>query len=65
MYDPRKHNYFAKLMQYVEIHGIVPGQIREIDVCHDDWCRIYRGGYCNCDPEIRLHTPPQGSTEQG
>jgi hypothetical protein len=25
------------------------------DVCHDDWCGIYRGRYCNCNPEIRFY----------
>lgn len=24
------------------------------DIYHDDWCRIYQGGYCNCDPIIEL-----------
>jgi hypothetical protein len=26
MYDPRKHNYFARLMQFVETHRIAPGK---------------------------------------
>jgi hypothetical protein len=23
-------------------------------VKHDDWCRVYKGGECNCDPEIEF-----------
>jgi hypothetical protein len=30
-----------------------------IDVYHDEWCRINRGGYCNCDPDIKLRPPPE------
>jgi hypothetical protein len=59
MVDPRKHNYFAKIQKFIETHRIAPAQITEIDICHDDWCRIYRGGYCNCNPEIKLHPQPK------
>jgi hypothetical protein len=36
-----------------------PGRLTDVDICHDDWCRIYQGGYCNCDPEIHLRPPPE------
>jgi hypothetical protein len=58
MYDPRKHNFYKKLMKLVAEGKVSPGRINEVDICHDDWCRIYRGGYCNCDPEIRLRPAP-------
>jgi hypothetical protein len=25
-----------------------------VNVYHDDWCRVYRGGYCDCDPEVEV-----------
>ena len=60
MYDPRKHNYWKKLLKLFEQESnIFPGLITSVDVCHDDWCRIYRGGYCNCDPEIILRPPSE------
>ena len=59
MTDPRKHNYYRKLIKLVEEGKLPPGYVGEVDVYHDDWCRIYRGGYCNCDPEIKLRPPPE------
>jgi hypothetical protein len=59
MYDPRLHNYWEKLLRFVEQWPLPPGRITEVDVCHDDWCAIYQGGYCNCDPEIKLRPPPE------
>nr|MBC7245426.1 hypothetical protein [Chloroflexota bacterium] len=29
--------------------------VHDVDVYHDDWCAIFRGGWCNCDPWIRVH----------
>lgn len=28
---------------------------------HDDWCAIYSGGACNCNPNIVRHIEPQRS----
>jgi hypothetical protein len=61
MYDPRKHNYYRKLMKLVENGTIPPDRLTEADVYHDDWCRIYRGGYCNCEPEIRVRPPVEAN----
>jgi hypothetical protein len=59
MIDPRKHNYQRKVMELIEQGKVPPGCVREVDIYHDDWCRIYRGGYCNCDPVVRLRPPPE------
>jgi hypothetical protein len=59
MTDPLQHNYYKKLLQLVEQGKVLPGRVMEVDVYHDDWCRIYCGGYCNCDPEIELPPPPE------
>jgi hypothetical protein len=58
MFDPRRHNYFEKLMQLIEQGQAPRGCVLEVDVYHDDWCRIYHGGYCSCDPEVRIRPTP-------
>jgi hypothetical protein len=59
MTDPRKHNYYEKLMRLIERSELPPGRITEVNVYHDDWCRVYRGGYCDCDPEVELRPAPE------
>ena len=61
MIDPRKHNYFEKLRRFIEKNRPAPGKITEIDICHDDWCLIYKGGACNCNPEIKFHPSPDSN----
>jgi hypothetical protein len=36
----------------------------EVDVLHDDRCMIFRGGVCNCNPEVR-QTPPERCCAKG
>ncbi len=56
--DPMKHNYYKKLMK-LHAQGKLPTVgLHEVDICHDDWCRVYRGGYCNCEPDIRVRQQP-------
>jgi hypothetical protein len=55
MLDPTRHNYWPKLMKLYEEGKITPASATMIDICHDDWCRIYKGGYCDCEPEIKIH----------
>ena len=53
---PGEHNYFrpyieatAKAMK----DGLVErGRVTIANISHDEWCGIYRGELCNCDPEI-------------
>jgi hypothetical protein len=47
-------NYTDKLKEAGE--KLTPGQVHEVDVCHDDWCAIFRDNPCNCEPEIRPRT---------
>ena len=39
-----------------------PPGVRHINVSHDDWCALFKGGVCNCDPDIR-EMPPEKSSE--
>jgi hypothetical protein len=59
MTDPRLHNYYAKLLQLFDEGKLSPGRLTEVFIYHDDWCGIYQGGYCDCDPEIELQPPPE------
>ena len=32
--------------------GVTPGRVLHVEVRHDDWCRAWGGGSCNCTPEV-------------
>jgi hypothetical protein len=60
VYDPTQHNYMKKLLQ-LQGEGKLPKVgLQDVDVFHDGWCELYKGGYCNCDPDIQLRKPPRG-----
>jgi hypothetical protein len=48
-------NYIKKLRYLVKI-GTIPLNVEThmIDVEHDNWCAIFKGKPCNCDPTIKL-----------
>ena len=47
--------YVRKLL-YLQRIGALPREmgLHLVTVYHDDWCGIYQGKPCNCDPDIRL-----------
>lgn len=52
--NPSEHNYLKKLRE-LRAQGKVPtvmGKITHIHITHDDWCRIFDGMPCNCNPDI-------------
>ena len=50
----RQHNYIDKLLA-MKARGELPTSgVSELDIVHDNKCRFHRGGYCNCDPDIRV-----------
>ena len=52
--DHLMHNYrlkFERLYAEGKIHVLL-GSRNNIDVGHDDGCGVYRGGFCDCDPDI-------------
>ena len=61
MIDPTKHNYYRKLFKLIEQGKIPAVGLTEVDIFHDNWCKVNQGGYCNCDPDIRLLRPPSGT----
>ena len=54
MKKTRQHNYIDKLLA-MKARGELPTSgVAELEIAHDNKCRIHRGGYCNCDPDIRV-----------
>ena len=39
------------------------GQVNHIPIYHDDWCEIFNGGECNCNPDVG--TPRRSWPENG
>ena len=55
-----QHNYAGPLLAMMQA-GVLdapPGTVRHIDIYHDTWCAIYKGGYCNCEPIIAPRGDP-------
>lgn len=50
-------SYFEKLLN-LEL-TIKPGTVQHVGIFHDDHCKIYEGGPCDCDADVRLLDGPQ------
>jgi hypothetical protein len=52
---PSEHNYIRKLISMQQA-GLLPASgACELYVHHDDWCGVFSGGRCNCDPMIEAN----------
>ena len=55
---PGEHNYqrlLAEATAEAMDKGVIErGRVTITNVWHDEWCDIYRGGICNCDPKIEF-----------
>ena len=51
-----QHNYRAKINLLIEQKRIpnTRGTIARLDVKHDDSCALFKGQWCDCDPDIYL-----------
>ena len=51
-----KMNYMKKVLDLAneKIIDSDKPNIYHIGVFHDDWCDIFKGGSCNCNPEVKL-----------
>lgn len=49
-------NWVTKIKRLMEIGliSLTSGSISDLEIRHDDWCRIHADGLCNCDPEIEV-----------
>jgi hypothetical protein len=59
---PKQPNYAQKL-QYRWRIGALPRAVglHMVTIWHDDWCGIYQGKACNCDPDITLKATLPGA----
>lgn len=53
--EHRPHNYLLKVQWVVSNIPLARGKVSDLDIKHDDWCDIFKAGYCNCEPDIRLN----------
>ena len=53
--------YLSRLLRAVNLGFIDAGTCARVMVAHDDWCELKKGGSCNCNPDITIHTD-DGST---
>ena len=55
---PGEHNYLAPFLkatsEAMETGLVERGRVTITNVWHDEWCDIYSGGFCNCDPRIEF-----------
>jgi hypothetical protein len=47
-------NYNKLLVVHVPAAELLTANVYAAHVAHDDWCKIYRHGNCNCKPEIAI-----------
>jgi hypothetical protein len=34
--------------------AVLRGGLVQCDIFHDDWCSIWRGSECDCEPEVHF-----------
>lgn len=66
-FDPKDggdHVYRRKIAQMI-LRGQLPPDVQEsdLDISHDEYCKIFSGGLCNCQPSIRYN--PYGDIYNG
>ena len=47
-------NYVGKLARFIDQHPELQGRAVSINIRHDEWCAIYSGRACNCDPDVEV-----------
>jgi hypothetical protein len=60
----RKNRFFDDYVRHLPEVGpdalALPG-VTHMVVAHDEWCAIYDGSDCNCEPEVRFFAEPARS----
>jgi len=59
LYGRKRPNYLEKVLAlgYSVIAQGGQGKVHHITVAHDDWCAIWLGGSCDCNPDVSLSQP--------
>jgi hypothetical protein len=54
---PKTHNYLKKLAKLHDMGAmdLAPG-VHDVAIAHDEWCGVYKGKHCNCNPDITITT---------
>jgi hypothetical protein len=52
--EQHDHNYLVKLRRLAEEGTLPRGEFHLASIAHDDWCGIYRGDLCDCEPDIYI-----------
>ena len=48
-------NYNERVAKAVELAGIKPGSVYNVEVKHDEWCELLLyARECNCDPAVTI-----------
>ena len=47
-----RQKYIPAVLKAATQAGLQRGGVYTTAVLHDDWCHIYKGGNCNCDPVV-------------
>jgi len=58
-------NYMVKILEGYQEHPewYMPGKLVRLHIFHDEWCAIYEGGACNCNPDIKPELMEQDATK--
>lgn len=59
------HNYQKKFAKMIASGNVKlrAGKVGEIWIAHDDWCKVFNGGVCDCDPDISYTERPDGKLQ--
>jgi hypothetical protein len=50
-------NFLRSFMKLPATHPArQPGAVTVAEVQHDEWCRHFKGGVCNCNPNLIMKT---------
>jgi hypothetical protein len=63
-----EHNWVRKVEEFAAANEgrFESGTVHDIAIRHDPWCRLLKGGWCNCDPEVAfLDRTPSGARGPG
>ena len=52
-------NYTVKLAELFAAGKVQPGRLQHAIVAHDDWCGVFSGRSCNCDPDVTILPAPE------
>ena len=56
MSNPTTPHYLAPMAELIRQSRdrLKAGRVYTMEVAHDDWCLVFKGGPCNCNPVTTL-----------